>query len=167
MEPQAERGHGGICANDAVRERRIADHQIKPAGEVAAGVVLAPYAGFRMDEAGNPGRHRIVFDAGELRCTERCLGQQDEEQAGAHAGLEHTAAGEPQMLSGVPQRPDNAFGRVVGILGRALQGGIFGRRHRVGEITPDRFPPVAVSSCSEQRKAILSKLGGAKAHKAQ
>ena len=65
MQPQAERGRGGIGANDAVRERRIADHQIEPAGEVAAGVVLAAYAGFRMDEAGDAGGHRIVFDAGE------------------------------------------------------------------------------------------------------
>ena len=167
VEPQAERGRGGVCANDAVRERRIADHQIKTAGEVAAGVVLAAYAGFRMDEAGNPGRHRIVFDAGELRCTAQCLGQQGEEQAGAHAGLEHAAAGEAETLSGVPQRPDNALGCVVGILRRTLQGRILGGRHRVGEITPDRFPPVAVSGRSGQRKAVLSELGGAEAHKAQ
>ncbi len=120
-----------------------------------------------MDEAGNPGRHRIVFDAGELRCTAQCLGQQGEEQAGAHAGLEHAAAGKPQMLSGVPQRPDNALGCVVGILRRALQGRILCGRHRVGEIAPDRFPPVAVSGCSGQRKTVLSELGGAETHKAQ
>jgi hypothetical protein len=49
----------------------------------------------------------------------------------------------------------------------ALQGRIFGRRRRVGEITPDRFPPVAVSRRSGQRKAILGKFGGTKTHEAQ
>ena len=67
VEPEAERGCGGIGTGDAVRERRIADHQIEAAGEIAAGVVLAADAGFRVDEAGNPRRDRIIFDSGELR----------------------------------------------------------------------------------------------------
>ena len=55
----------------------------------------------------------------------------------------------------------------MGILCRALQGRILRGRHRLGEITPDRFPPVAVSGRSGQRKAVLSQLGGAEADKAQ
>jgi hypothetical protein len=152
---------------DAVRKRRIADHQIKPAGEVAAGVVLATYTGFRMDEAGNPGRHRIVFDAGELRCTAQSRGQHGNEQASAHTRLERAAAGKPKMPSGVPQRPDEALGGVVGILRRTLQGRIFCGRHRAGEITPDLCPAIAVSGRSGQRKAVLSEVGGAEAHKTQ
>ena len=140
VEPQAERGRGGVGTDDAVRERRIADHQVEAAGEIAAGVILAADAGFRVDEAGNPGGHRIVFDAGELRCAAQGVGQQGEEQAGAHARLEHAAAGEAEAFSGVPQRPDNALGRVVGVLRRTLQGRIFGGRHRVGEITTDLRP---------------------------
>ena len=55
VEPQAERGRGGVGTDDAVRERRIADHQVEAAGEIAAGVVLAADAGFRVDRGGQSG----------------------------------------------------------------------------------------------------------------
>jgi hypothetical protein len=67
----------------------------------------------------------------------------------------------------VPQRADNALGRVVGVLRCALQGRIFGGRHRVGEITTDLFPAVAVSRRSGQRKAVLGELGRTETHEAQ
>lgn len=167
VEPQAEREGGGIGTDDAVRERRIADHQVEAAGKIAAGVVLAADAGFRVDEVGNPRRHGIVFDASELHCATQGVRQQGEEQAGAHARLEYTAAGEGETQRGVPQSADNALGRVVGVLRRALQGRIFGRRHRVGEGTTDRFPSVAVSRRSGLRKAVLGEFGGTEADEAQ
>ena len=103
----------------------------------------------------------------KLRSTAQRLGQQGEEQAGAHAGLEHTAAGEPQMLSGVPECADDAARVCSGHTGSRAAGPRTPRRHRIGEISADLFPPVAVSGCSGQRKAVLRKLGGAEAHKAQ
>ena len=167
VEPQAERGRGGVGTDDAVRERRIADHEVKAAGEIAAGVVLAADAGFWVDQTGNPGRHGIVFDARELRRAAQGMGQQGKKHAGSHAGLEHTAAGETEALRRLPQRPDNALGRIVGVLRRPLQGRIFGGRHCLGEIMADLCPPVAVPCRSGQRKAVLGELGRTETHEAQ
>ena len=65
VQAQAEGGRRRIGAHDAVRERRVADRQVEPAAERAAGVVLASDARPGMHVAGDAGGDRIVFDAGQ------------------------------------------------------------------------------------------------------
>ena len=127
VQPQAECGRCRIGAHDAIRERWIANGEVEAAGELAAGVVLAAYPRLGMHQAGDAGRHRIVLDAGQPAGPAQLLRQQREEQAGAHAGLEHAAAGEAEMLRGAPERADDRFRRVVRVLRRSLQGGVFDR----------------------------------------
>ena len=85
----------------------------------------------------------------------RASGQQGEEQAGAHARLQHVAAGEAEALGCSPKSTDDRLGRVVGVLRRPLQGGVFGRGHRVGEILADRLPAGPKLRGARQREGVL------------
>ena len=71
----------------------------KPPAELAARVILAADPRLGMHEARDAGGDRVVFDAGQLAGLAQRLRQQREEQAGAHAGLEHAAAGEAETLA--------------------------------------------------------------------
>src|SRR3954451_7736951 len=67
MQPQAEPGHHRVGLDDPVGEGRVADREVESAAERTARVVLAADSCLGMDQPGNAGGDRVVFDAGEAR----------------------------------------------------------------------------------------------------
>ena len=120
-----------------------------------------------MHEPRDAGGHGIVLDPGQARGAAERAGQQGEEQPGSHARLQHAAAGEAEALHGAPEGADDGLGRVVGILGGTLEGGILGRRHGVGKVLPDLAPSRAEPGFTRQREGVLRQVGGAEADEAQ
>jgi hypothetical protein len=120
-----------------------------------------------MHAAGDAGGHRIVFDAGQVAGAAQRRRQQGEEQASAHAGFEHTPAVKAEMLGRAPEGADDRLGGVVGILGRPLQGRVFGRRDRFRELLADVFPAGPEPGRTRQRKAGLGQFGRTEAGEAE
>src|ERR1019366_8469425 len=95
---------------------------------MAARVILAPYPRLRMHETCDAGGDRVILDTSEAAGAAQCFRQQGEEQAGAHAGLQDTPPGKAQSPRGSPESTDDNLRRVMGVLRRALEGGVFLRR---------------------------------------
>ena len=167
MQPQTEGGSRGIGAHDPIREGRVADRKIEAAAEPTPRVVLAADRRLGMDEAGDPRRHRAIFDAGKAGRLAQLRRHRREKQPGSHARLEHNSASEAEPLCGTPQRADDRLRRVVRILRRALEYGVFGRADTIREIAADLVPAGAETGGARQRKAVLCELGGAEPGKAQ
>ena len=167
VQPQVQRRRGRVGAHDPVGEGRVADGEVEAAAERAPGVVLAAHPGTGMHQPRDAGGHRVVFHPGQAGRTPERFGQQGEEQPRPHARLQHAAAGEAEALHGAPQGADDGLRRVVGILGGALEGGILGRGHGVGEDLPDLVPSRAEPGLARQREGVLCQVGGAEADEAQ
>ena len=167
VQQQPEGSRDGIGPHHAAREGRIADHEVEASGQGAARIVLAAHLRRRMHEARDAGGDRIVFDAGELAGRVQRFRQQREEQAGAHAGFQHAAAGEAEPFGGAPERPDDRLRRVVRILGRALQCRVFRRGDGGFECGTDLLPAGAEFRLAGTAEAVLRQLGGTEADEAQ
>ncbi len=57
-------------------------------------------------------------------------GFERDEKPGAAPGLEDTATGKAEARDGLPERVDQVFRRVVGVLSRTGEAGQFGRGHQ-------------------------------------
>ncbi len=166
MQAQPELCGQRVGFDDAVREWRVADGQVEAAAKRGARVVLPPHARLRMDQRGDACGDRIVFDAGEARAVAQRLRHQGEEQPGAHARFEDPPCTEAEMLGGAPDGPDHRLGRVMGVLCRALQGGVFRDRGGVGEVVADLLPAGPQTRLARQRKGVLRQVGRAEADEA-
>ena len=140
MQPQTQGSRDGIGPHHAIGEGRVADREIEAPGQIASRVILAPHQRLGMHQARDAGGDRIVFDAGELAGAAQRLRQQREEQAGAHAGFQHAAPGKAQPFGGSPESTDDRLRRVVRVLRRALQRGVFRRRDGGFERRADLVP---------------------------
>ena len=120
-----------------------------------------------MHKARDAGGDRIVFDAGELAGRAQRGREQGEEQAGAHAGFQHAAPGEAQPRRGAPEPANDRLGRVVGVLGGALEGGVFLRRDGGFERRADLLPAGPEAVLAGTAEAVLRQLRGAEADEAQ
>jgi hypothetical protein len=120
---KSQSARDGIGPHHPIGERRVADHEIEAPSQVAPRVVLAPHPRLGMHEARDTGSDRVVFDAGEAASSAQYLGQQSEEQAGAHARFQHPPAVKTQPFGGAPECADDRLRRVMGVLRGPLQGG--------------------------------------------
>lgn len=96
-----------------------------------------------IERAGDAGGYGIVLDADEERIAGQVLWAKSDEKAAAASGFEHLPAGKAEAARGVPHGPDDVFGRVVGILRRALERLEFDIGHLGDEAAAQLFPPVA------------------------
>ena len=167
VQPQPELGDAWVGFDHPVGERRVADRQIEPAAERAAGEVLPAHARLWVDQCGDAGGDRVVLDAGQPRGVAQRFRHQREEQAGAHAGLQHPAGGEAEPLGGAPDGADHRLRRVVGVLSGALQGNIFGGGGGLDQVLADLLPARPEPALAGKRKHVLRQLGGAEADEAQ
>ena len=159
--------HGGIGAHDPVCEGRVADREVEAATERATRVVLAAHPGLRMHEAGDPRRHRVILDAGQAAGARSAAGSSAKNSPVPMPGSSTRPPSEAEPLGRSPESTDDRLGGVVRILGRALQGGVFGWRDRLGQVPPELFPAWAEAGLARQGKAVLRQLGRAKSHEAQ
>jgi defect-in-organelle-trafficking protein DotB len=157
---------GRIAAYDPVGEGRVADGEIEPAAERTAGIVLAADAGLGVDQLRDASGDRVVFDAGEADGGPEGFRDEGKEQAGAHARLQHLAAGEAEPFDGAPDRADNRFWSVVSVLRRALKCRVFCRAGGLSERLADFLPAWADTIGPRQREAVLCEFRGAEAGEA-
>ena len=85
VQAQTKGGGRRVGADDAVRERRVADCEIEAPAEDAAGVTLAAHAGIGMDQGRDTGGDGVVFHPGQPGGLAKGFREQGEEQARSHA----------------------------------------------------------------------------------
>ena len=95
------------------------------------------------------------------------LGQQREEQSGAHARFQHAAPGKAQPFGGSPESTDDRLRRVVGVLRGALQGGVFRRRDGGFERRADLLPVRPERVLAGAAEAVLRQFRRTEADEAQ
>ena len=166
VQAQTKGGGRRIRADDAVRERRVADREIEAPAEGAACVILASHAGLGMDQGRDAGGDGVVFHPGQAGGFAQGFRQQGEEQASPHPWLEDPPAVKAEMLGGAPKAADHRLGGVVGILRCPLQGGVFRRCRDAREVTADLLPARPETVGTGQREAILGQVRGAEADEA-
>ena len=167
MQAEAELGRRRVGSDDPIRKRRIADRKVEAAPEWGTRVILPAHAGLGVNKGGDTCGDGIIFDARQAGAVAQRLWHQGEEQPGAHARLEHTARTEAEMLGSAPDRSDHRLRRVVGVLGRSLEGGIFRGGRGVCQVLADLLPAGPEIRLARQWKGILRHVRGAEADEAQ
>ncbi len=92
MQAEAQPAGGVLGPHRAIRERRVAHHQVEGLRQPGLGEVLVPDPGLGVEQPGDPRRGRVHLDAGRGRPCRHLLRHHRQEQSRAAAGLQHAAA---------------------------------------------------------------------------
>src|SRR5271166_6863211 len=118
-----------------------------------------------MQQARDLRRHGIELDAGHMAHGAKRFGHQGGKQPRAHAGLEHAATAEPEPLHSPPDRTDDEFRRVVGILGAAGERSVVCALNRFLELASDLLLPLAELRLARTREASIRQFRRSEADK--
>ena len=153
-----------VVGDGDAAEGRVADRGVEElARKRRLGVVADDHIALRVQQLGDRPGDAVVLDAGVLAGCGHVGRHQPVEQADAHAGLQHPAAGEAQAAQAVVDRADHALAGVVCVLRRAAGLRVLLRGQRRLQALAQGLPSGVLVAAVAVREDAVSDLGGAPA----
>ena len=142
VQAQTERGGGGVGTDDAVREGRVADHQVEAARRGCCG--CNPRSGRGLPDGSSRAMRAVIgsYSTPVRRAApRRASGSRAKNRPVPMPGSSTRPPAKPRCWAARQSARMTGSGRVVGVLRRALQGRVF-RRRRPRRRGRRRSPPI-------------------------
>lgn len=161
VQPETERAIVPVGANRAVGEGRIADSQVVDFRKICPREIRIDNARPWLQQPRDAGGDRIELYAGEIAAITILHRHQSRKKACPDTGFQHPAAAPAEPLQAGPDRPDDVFGREVGILGAACKRGIVAFRDRRLQRTGEFLPALAETGLTRAAEHAVGELRAA------